>query len=352
MDKNIAAHSNKCSGCGGGMVYNPDTGKLLCNACAREKEIEQAKNYQKHNYIENENKIEVDQAWAQDGKYMKCPNCGAEVVLKNFDISSACPYCSSALVASNDNIHALKPDAVIPFKFGKQKAEALFKAKIKKNWFAPKKFKQSIKADEIQSYYFPAFVFDADSFSVYSGRLYKEERYTDSEGDSRTRRRYFNIKGEKSTSHRGIEVEASTKLEQQELNWVRPYDFNDAVSYNNDFISGFCLECYSSSLNETEKQAKELIKKEIQAAILNQYNYDGVSSLNIDSNFSNEKYAYCALPMYRINYTYKDKKYSNVMNGQTGALGGKIPKSPWKIGLTALPIIITILIFVLFVILM
>ena len=48
---------------------------------------------------------------------------------------------------------------------------------------------------------------------------------------------------------------------------------------------------------------------------------------------------------------FKNKKYSNIINGQTGKVGGKVPKSKWKISLIVIasilafliPIILTIL---------
>ena len=46
------------------------------------------------------------------------------------------------------------------------------------------------------------------------------------------------------------------------------------------------------------------------------------------------------LPMYRINFNYKNKKYSNIINGQTGKVGGNIPKSKFKIALIVIGIIL------------
>ena len=73
------------------------------------------------------------------------------------------------------------------------------------------------------------------------------------------------------------------------------------------------------------------------------------------TSFYNQKYKYCMLPIYRINFSYKNKTYTNVMNGQTGSLGGDYPKSAGKISLVVilsilgflLPIILFVLVAVL-----
>ena len=269
--------------------------------------------------------------WQEEVKNMNCLNCGAKVMLQSFQTSANCPYCSTSLIATKQDYDGLKPDAIIPFKFGKEKAIELFKHALKNKWLVPNKFKNAIVADDIQAYYFPAFIFDAECDTKYDGRLYKNEEIETSDGSSETQRKYFSINGQITTNHNGIEIEASTKLTQFELNSIKPYNLKEAKEYTNNFVYGFSLECYSNSLTETNKQAKTIIQQEIKNSILSKYNYSGVDYLNLQTKYNSEKYSYCVLPVYRFNYTHKNKKYSNIMNGQTGALGGDYPKSALKI---------------------
>ena len=46
------------------------------------------------------------------------------------------------------------------------------------------------------------------------------------------------------------------------------------------------------------------------------------------------------LPIYQIEFEYKDKKYLSYMNGQTGRVGTGIPKSPVKITFTVLLVLL------------
>lgn len=337
MAGNIKANLSKCAGCGDDMVFDPTSQSLLCPSCKSYKKIKITTGLIKHGV--NENLTEHKNNQTNQTKEMQCPNCGAICMLNQHQMSASCQYCSTALVASNENFIGLKPDSIVPFAFDKHKAEELFKQKLKSKWLVPKKFKESISANSLFAFYFPAFVFEADCMTTYSGRLYNEETIREEDGSSHTKRKYFNISGIQPSRHENIEIEASKYLNQYELNLVRPYNLNQAKVYSDEFIFGFSLENYSNSVQECNKQAQIIMKQYIKNIILNKYNHDGVSSLDMQTKFSNEKFSYCVLPMYRISYSHNGKNYSNIMNGQTGKLGGNYPKSGWKIALIVIAIV-------------
>lgn len=336
MKKEVKALSNKCDGCGYDLVFNPDTNSVVCSSCNKEIAIKTNKDYLKHDVDNKETLKDKNTEWANQNKAMNCPSCGAQVILNKFQAASTCPYCNSELVVSLEKFNGLKPDAILPFKFGKSKAIQMFKEKIKNKWLVPSKFKKSVSAKEIHGYYFPSFVFDANCKTRFEGRLYEEYEVKDKDGHSETKRRYFTIKGVKDTRHENVEIEASTKLSQFELNLVRPYDLKQAQSYTDEYVYGFDLEYYSNSVSEAYSQAQTIMKQSIKRDILNNYHYDGVDSFTMFNEFSAPKYSYIMLPMYRINYSHKNKNYSNIMNGQTGSLGGDYPKSALKITMIVL----------------
>ncbi|MBQ8908731.1 MAG: hypothetical protein IJY90_00360 [Clostridia bacterium] len=346
--KKISATFTKCPSCGDDMVFNPDGQCLSCPSCQNIEIIHSKTQYAKHDFDLENPSMDANEKWAQDEKIMKCKNCGASVVLQGYQVSANCPYCDTSLVSAETGGEGVKPDAVVPFRIGKKLAEETFRAKIQKNWFVPKQLKQNLKADAIRAYYFPAFVYDANCLTSYDGVLYETYTVRDKEGRYHTKYRYFNISGTKSTQHANIEIEASTKLEQRELSWVRPYDFTQAKCFTNEFISGYALECYSSSIKDTFATAKTIIENDIKYKILSGYRYDGISKFNMDTTYLSKNYSYCVLPMYRVNFTYKGKQYSNVINGQSGAVGGKVPKSGGKIALVViLPILFVLSIILL-----
>ena len=332
MPKKIKAIISNCSGCGDTMIYNPEINMLFCPSCKSSKKIKSNLGMPKHDVNSKDEKLlNKNQEWIKNIHEMECPNCGAHVMLNNYQVTTNCPYCDTSLIASKNNSSALHPDAIIPFKISRTQAENMFKKKLQEKSFAPKRFKQSIKADEIHAYYFPTFVFDANCSSVYNGKLYNTYTVKDKNGFSETKKRYFSINGSLNTNHQEIEIEASSKLSQYELSIIKPFNYKEAFEYTDEYVFGYELECNSSNVKETSSQARNVIDQHIRREILSKYSHDGVDSLTIQTAYNTFRYCYCVLPMYRINYTYKNKKYSNVMNGQTGALGGSYPKSVAKI---------------------
>ena len=283
--KYVGASSNKCDGCGSNLIYNPDLKCLHCPSCKKNKAIKTSGAYLFHDFNINAPEIDANEDWKNENKAMKCSNCGATVVLKDYEISSTCPYCDTSLISTGDTHAKIRPDAIIPFSFGPNKASELFKNKIKKAKLAPKKFKEKAEPDSIHGYYFPAFVYNARCKTNYTGTLYEEYDDTDHNGNAVKRRRYFNIAGNVDTAHNNIEIEASTKIEQLELFTVKPYDFREAQSFSNDYLAGYSAECYSSSVKDTFAAANAIIKSDIRDNILRRYSYDGVSSLNMQTTY-------------------------------------------------------------------
>ena len=85
-----------------------------------------------------------------------------------------------------------------------------------------------------------------------------------------------------------------------------------------------------------------MAEQEIIKMIKNRY-FNNVVSLSIDSNFSNESYIYSLVPVYFVNFKYKNKEYFNLMNGQNGNIGGGLPYSKVKISFIVLLSIILVI---------
>ena len=194
-------------------------------------------------------------------------------------------------------------------------------------------------------------MFEANCSAVYSGRLYENYEVKDKDGNTETRRKYFNIKGTKHSRYENVEIEASSKLSQFELNYIKPYRMELSKAYANEFVYGYDMECYNTSVLDCHKQAQTIMQQKLKKEILSDYHYDGIDHFEMLPTFTNEKYTYVMLPIYRINYSHKNKNYSNVMNGVSGALGGDYPKSIGKILLIVLAIMAVVAIpFVMFII--
>ena len=91
---------------------------------------------------------------------------------------------------------------------------------------------------------------------------------------------------------------------------------------------------YDTSIEDCWGSAKGVMDGRIRRGILSRYVYDKVAYLNVSTSHQDVTYKYVMLPVYVGNFNYKKKLYNFYVNGSTGKVKGKTPKSLWKILLT------------------
>lgn len=330
MEEIIKADDCSCPSCGATMRYSPENKKLYCENCKTCKKIDFVKITQKHDWEERE-KLKSLKEFKNSTNALKCPNCGANVVLNKLEYSKECPYCGSNLVSRDAKKDNLAPDGIIPFTFSDEVASQKYVAGIKKKWFVPNKFKKSPPIENIKGVYIPAFGYDADTSSKYSGRLATDHTHRDKNGNTYTTTTYQNISGTHYSKQIDILVETSSKINQVQLEKIKPYNMRASVEFKQGFIMGYTVEAYENTLQECKKIADEIMYDNIRNQILSKYSYDRVDYFDMDVSQSNIKYMYYLLPIYKCDYQFKNKKYTTIMNGQTGKVGGGYPKSAVKI---------------------
>lgn len=327
----VKTSMKKCDNCGGNLMFNPTLQKLHCKNCGSVKRIDFVKEYDKHPISEMPKDYSSHEMWVTSTKVTSCNNCGSQIIFDSYTYSDVCPYCGSNHVSDIDELPSLLPDAIIPFKFDVDKASEEFAARVKKKFFVISAFKKKLPEKHIKGIYIPSFSFDADSNSQYSGELLKVIRRDNVETIKR-----FKIKGVNEYHHRDISIESSSLINQGNLSGLLPYKMAESKQFNEDYIRGYSVEHFNTKIDTCFKSAKRVMDQQIRHSILKKYDYDEVEELNITTNYSNEMYTYILLPIYRLEYNYRNKQYINYMNGQTGKIGGKLPYSKLKIAIVTI----------------
>ncbi|MBE5739021.1 MAG: hypothetical protein E7354_04780 [Clostridiales bacterium] len=315
--------SGKCESCGSELYFNPEDRGLKCKACGRVDFFDVEDEYSKKT-IELETLTVISKDEIAKKSVTRCDSCGASFTGQYVTLATKCEYCGGNMVVDDAASH---PDACVPFSFNKEAASIKFAEGVKKKFLAPRAFKKNPKPESIESIYVPAFSFSTQVDAAFSGELYENE--TDSDGDTYKRR--FRINGTEYATINNVLVECSDYLTQTELKQIEPYYMNETKKFNQAFVYGYSVEYYNRTVEESAKIAREIVQERVKKKILSRYDYDGVNSLNVDYNYHDSTYSYLLLPTYRVNYKYKNKEYSTVMNGQTGKIGGNTPTSKWKI---------------------
>ena len=343
-EKKVLSMQNKCDGCGANLVFDPKSQDLFCDRCETHYPIIDDGQTVLHDLTQSVQKDKKYDDFVSQNKMFKCPNCGASVMLNQYEISKKCPYCEAGLVIEEDNFPGIKPDAVIPFQFNKEDAAKNFVNGVKKKFFVPNKFKKNMPASDINGIYIPAFGYSAKTTSVYDGELYEEHETKDADGNSTTERTYFKVSGTHSAEFNDVMVESSSKITQAEINGFLPYKTAGRKNYSNQYILGYSVEHYNQTVQECVPTYKSIVTKSIRAQILRKYEYNGVNYLNVSTEYRDEKYLYYLVPVYKFEYEYKKKKYITYMNGQTGRVDNNVPKSGLKIAFAILlPLLIVLI---------
>lgn len=334
----------KCKNCGADMVYDPEKGALHCAYCDATRTVNR-RGCAKRDFMSSLKDGEVK---FDDSTY-KCPNCGATMKLAPFDTAVKCPYCGGTNVVEIGDLKGLKPDSILPFALSQQQASTAGLKWIKKKLFAPLKLKKSFKVDNFHGVYIPSYAFSTSAFSSYDGRLGKRRTRMVGSGKDRRMETYtewYNVSGNANNAFDDVAVEASTQLDQKELNKILPYDTENLEAYNKDYIAGFVAERYDTSLSDGFDVAKGQMDDTIRKRIINSYSADVVDYLNVKTTYSNTKFHYMLLPLWVCAYVYRKKGYRFIINGRTGKSTGKSPISPLKVAFAVLVALGIIALFV------
>ena len=331
--KEKATDISKCPNCGANMVFSPQKQMLECEHCGGTTEISMTKTEE-----QDFSKLMDKNAgsWNKETHVFRCSNCGAKEVLDKTTIAKNCSFCGTTNVVETDELAGLTPNAVVPYKLTKEEASVKAAEWAKKKVFAPRAFKRSFLPEEISGTYNPAFTFDANTQSTYSGRLGRYH-YTTKVVNGRTvstrHTTYFNINGTLGKNFDDVTVQASTAIPLQTINKLLPFDTNNAATYDKRFLHGYSAAQYTKDGQACWTEACGMMDNQIRASILSKYTYNEVQSLNVTTSRTNIKYKYMLLPLYIGHCNWKQKLYNFFVNGFSGKVTGKVPKSALKITL-------------------
>jgi len=330
-----------CENCGGNMTFEPENNALVCAYCGNKKVISDQHN-EIIEYDYETAQTDESKDWGVETTVIKCENCGAETVLGSYDSAQFCTFCGSPHVIKTDAAAGIPPESLIPFKISDKKAMENFGDWIKKRYMAPRALKRSYSIKGIKGVYVPFWTYDSETVSTYTGEggtyYYVTETYTTVENGktvTRTRQvrhtRWWPTSGVYSEAFDDVMVNASKQVRDKEVSGIEAYNLTELVGYKAGYLSGFYAERYSIGLKEGWSLACDDIKDRIQRGIIRKINADEVRNLQFKTQHNNIKFKHILLPIWISSYTFKNKIYNFMINGQTGQVSGKAPLSIGKV---------------------
>ena len=342
-NKEDNTRSFMCPACAMEMEYDDQTGKVKCKHCGAEEAICAEGEREDVDF----SALEADaanQGWGFPVKVLRCQGCGAKLVISEETTLLSCPLCASSQLAVTDELPGMRPDAVVPFKIDVNDAGARFTRWIKRLWLAPFPLKKEYTAGTLSGVYIPYWSFDAKTKTAYSGQAgdyYREteqDTYTES-GKTQTRPksvkklRWRFVSGAYEKAFSGIIYSDSKELDEEVIKNIEPFKLNELNKFSPKHLAGFVAQRYSSGLKTTWGRTKAFMAGEIFDDVRDivKRGSDAIGAIRICPEYTDIHHKLMLLPIWISSYRYKKKVYGFYINGQTGEITGRSPKSALKI---------------------
>lgn len=317
----------KCEHCGGNNVFNPSTGNLKCEYCGNTSECEQ-KEVVTGGLTKKYSSLYSPKSNNHCNNLYLCASCGATVGFEENEEKKRCPSCGdTSLKRQNSSMNI--PDGIIPFSISRDKAVEIFRKWIKTRKFAPSDLKEMARLGKVSGLYVPAWNVGFRLVGNYFANVTKLEE----EMDDRTVTWHYPVKDVIDKTYLNILISGNKRINDDVIDELSPFDTQKMRVYSNEYIYGFSGLNTDLSVHETYQEIvsdkKEKLTNRIRSDLKSKF--DTIESLNVNFEVKNATLNYLYVPVWANHYSYNGKKYHCYINGQTGKVSGKSPKSFWKI---------------------
>lgn len=336
--------SYKCPNCGASIPYDASSGKLRCNHCGTEYDVDTLKDLMNEENVGEDNvtfSSKKSEKVRIDGKVTySCPNCGGQVIGDENMSACICPYCGNTIIDASQFDGILRPELIVPFSLDIEAAKEKYGEYLKGKWALPNDFRINNVIDKLSGMYVPYWLFDADvsakaRFRTSRVRTFRHGDYVTTETS------YYLVYRDGEATFDKVPVDASSKLDDSLLDALEPFDYSKAANFNSAYLSGFLADKYDEDENETFNKANKRIKSSMFSLLSRSViGYNTVAFESGSVNYSNSFARYALLPVYIFSTTYHGKVYNFAMNGQSGKFAGDLPMDVKKVVLTILIVFI------------
>lgn len=323
----------KCPCCGGKVEFSSKIQKMKCPYCETVFDIEalqQEQELESQTRSPEELKWEApDQQWDEEEagnfRLYTCESCGGEIMADETTAATHCPYCGSPVIMTGQLSGGLKPDYVIPFKLDKKAAMDALRAHMTGKRLLPKLFREESHLEEIKGVYVPFWLFDAETdaeghYSAIRSKSWSDSSYIYTETS------YFSASRNGRMCFTGIPVDGASKIPNELMESVEPFDFSEAKPFRMEYLSGFLADRYDVSSEESESRANQRIRESVDAAMRDSVTgYDRVQTNQLNIKLRNASAKYALFPVWLMTTSYQGQNYLYAMNGQNGKIAGDMP---------------------------
>lgn len=310
----------KCPNCGSGMIFDSKTGKLSCNSCGRQDNIDSIPD-----------PLEKLSSPGEEKQEYHCNSCGAVIEADGLTTATVCGFCGASAILGDRLAGKLTPAKVLPFAISKEEAMAAFRKWCRNGRLTPKGFMTADRIKSISGSYVPFWLYELNNHIQVQAHATKVRSYV--RGDYHyTETQHFQISRRIRLNYKRVPLDASEKMSDKLMDKLEPFPYNQLKDFKTPYLAGYGADKYSYDEQQLLPRAKDKIRPYIESYIHSSVaGYTSVSYTNkqIDTTLTQADYA--LLPVWVVHYDLNKLEHSFAMNGQTGKVVGKPPLSMGKI---------------------
>lgn len=312
-----------CKACGASISYSIENANWKCEYCESIFEKDEIQSQSS-----NDNEVEKIEDYSESNNIYdqyNCNQCGGQLIADTNTAADFCVYCKSPTIIKSRFSGNFRPRYCIPFSITDKQAEGIYFDHIKKHFFAPSSMKTAKTVHEIRRLYVPYWLFDCVVKGDLEWEATKSKSYTS--GEYRvTETKYYRVERAGIARYERIPVDASKKLDNELMEGIEPFDYDQLTDFSVEYMAGFLVERFDINEKESakilEKRAGNYFRSKL-TETLSEYESFKIKSKKV--NVNDIKAAYALLPVHLLTNIYDQKTYLFIVNGQTGKISGKVP---------------------------
>ena len=324
----------ECPCCGGMVAFDALSQKMKCPYCDTEFDVDAMETREYESRDEKQDTFDWDskagEQWAEEetaGLYVyACQSCGGEIVADKTLGATSCPYCGNNVVMKEQFSGDLKPDYIIPFKLDKKAAKEKLKQHFTGKKLLPKSFQSESRLEEVKGVYVPFWLFDAEAEGEVRYTGTKVHTWSDKDFIY-TRTSFYDIVRGGTVAFERIPVDGSSKMPDDLMESIEPFDFSEAVPFNAAYMAGFLADRYDVTEDQSEERANTRIRQSM-IDVLDESITDVYATKMPNGsyvNLSNGAAKYALYPVWLLTASWNGERFLFAMNGQTGKMVGNLP---------------------------
>jgi hypothetical protein len=344
MQEAVARDKYHCPTCGADAQWNPAKQALVCPYCGTVSPAQKdpvTGQVQEHDLAAAlRDAPDSARGWKAERISVKCQSCQAISVFDPTRVAQRCDFCGAAQLVPYEQTRApISPESLLPFKLSEPAVRDVIRSWYGRLWLAPNRLKSKALTDTVRGIYVPYWTFDAQADAAWTAEsgyyYYETEYYRDSSGNTASRQvqriRWEPTSGEIHHFFDDALVAGTRGVDPELLRSVEPFPTKELTPYDARFLAGWVVEQYQVDLRAAAQRSRQEMDAQLRQLCASQVPGDTHRNLQVEAEYSAQTFKHVLCPVWLLTYVYGPRSYQVVVNGYTGLVAGRYPKSWVKI---------------------